>query len=407
MASCDWKKIKTANDAKAMFRHCDKDERIRRNHTNGDIDKSRTHLNMQLGAFKEGYKAVCKEYNDHITALDMMKGANKRKDRVSLIGWSIPCPEGMSDSEAASWFVDVYAQLIQIYGDNIIGGAIHFDEVHEYTDPTNNKIRVSRPHMHIYCVPDIDGRLNARDFVTRESMVVMNNNLETLTRLKYPGYKFLTGEKRKSRKSVEQLKQESDQAAVKVEAERKAAELLIKAKDRADQIESDAILRAEKEEERLDKIREKIQQEEERLEQIKSEADEKLNEYDKTARAVQERVNAILTDANRKAEEILAEAVKTQQRANESVTAANKIIDTLNETIQFKAQDDITKAIMKHCVRHYTDDNGIRHTISADDYAEQLRRSEVTITQQRAKQAIANLNAENERNVPESGYSKW
>lgn len=55
MASCDWKKFKGGTEAKAVFAHCESDERLTREHSNTDINKARTHLNMAFDAFEDGY----------------------------------------------------------------------------------------------------------------------------------------------------------------------------------------------------------------------------------------------------------------------------------------------------------------------------------------------------------------
>lgn len=63
MASVDWQKIKGGTEAKAMFRHCDTEKRVASKHTNADIDVTRTYLNMEFGAFDDGYDKVCEEYD--------------------------------------------------------------------------------------------------------------------------------------------------------------------------------------------------------------------------------------------------------------------------------------------------------------------------------------------------------
>ena len=47
MASVNFKKLK-GNDVKAMLRHCDSAERLKHNHKNQDIDKSRTKNNINF-----------------------------------------------------------------------------------------------------------------------------------------------------------------------------------------------------------------------------------------------------------------------------------------------------------------------------------------------------------------------
>ncbi len=47
MASVNFEKLKTPQQVKAMLRHCDGEERMEANHSNIDIDKSKTSGNMQ------------------------------------------------------------------------------------------------------------------------------------------------------------------------------------------------------------------------------------------------------------------------------------------------------------------------------------------------------------------------
>ena len=95
MAGCNWEKFKGGTESKAMFRHCDTERRLEATHSNADIDKSRTYMNMPFGAFEGGYENVCKAYDEYIGELDKNPGQNKRKDRVTLVGLSIPAPDGM------------------------------------------------------------------------------------------------------------------------------------------------------------------------------------------------------------------------------------------------------------------------------------------------------------------------
>lgn len=245
MASVDWQKIKGGTEAKAMFRHCDTEKRVASKHTNADIDVTRTYLNMEFGAFDDGYDKVCEEYDSHIEALDAKPGANKRKDRVTLVGWSIPVPEGMDEDKAREWCVEAYRVMCEQYGDTVLGGSAHFDEIHEYTDAETGARRESRPHLHMYAVPEVDGKLNAKAFMSRRNMVAANNAMEAMTQERFPGYRFQTGAKKKSRRTVEELKQASDVRAIEDAAQAEAARIVEEARKRADDIEAKAVLDAE------------------------------------------------------------------------------------------------------------------------------------------------------------------
>lgn len=242
MASVDWQKIKGGTEAKAMFRHCDSEKRVGTKHTNNDIDVTRTHLNMSFGAFVEGYDAVCEAYDAYLAELDAKPGANKRKDRVTLVGWSIPAPDGLDDDAAREWFAEAYGVLREKYGDAVLGGAVHFDEVHEYTDAETGEKRVSRPHLHAYAVPDVGGKLNAKAFMARRNMVAMNDDMERMTQEHFPGHRFQTGAKKKSRRTVEELKQASDVRQTEADAQAEAAKIVEEARKSAESYKASAAM---------------------------------------------------------------------------------------------------------------------------------------------------------------------
>lgn len=50
-----------AAEAKAMMRHADADERLKHEHSNKDIDKSKTELNTSL--YDLSYTEMCKIYD--------------------------------------------------------------------------------------------------------------------------------------------------------------------------------------------------------------------------------------------------------------------------------------------------------------------------------------------------------
>lgn len=266
MASVDWQKFKTPAEAKAMFRHCEAEERMKTEHTNKDIDKSRTYLNMNFGRFdkENAYEDLCEAYDEVLQYLDSQPGANKRKDRVTLLGLSIPAPEGMSDEQSAEWFVEVYRILDNGFNDTLLGGTVHFDEVHEYRDPETKELKMSRPAMHAYAIPIEGDKLNAKAVCSRRNMIALNNQIEAMTAERFPGFKFMDGSKKKSRKTMEELKAESDKAEAVVQANEKAAQIIEAARARADKIDGEAAETSWKAEQLLEQARrQKVEAEEE------------------------------------------------------------------------------------------------------------------------------------------------
>lgn len=341
MASCDWQKIKGAGEAKAMFRHCESEQREQAQHTNKDIDKSRTYLNMQFGLMDEGYEAICKAYDERIADLDSRENANKRKDRVTLIGLSIPSPKGLTQEQSADWFCEVWRILDEQYGSDLLGGAVHFDEVHEYTDPTTHEKRMSRPALHAYIVPEVDGKLNAKKVSSRGCMVALNNTVEAMTKARF-GVQFMDGSKKKSRKSVEELKQESDKAAILVEAQQEAAKIVEEARQRADKLDFDAVEKMEKAEAFAVEERRKAS---EFAENVRLKVSRKSREIEDAAKTS---ANEVLSDAKQKAEEITKEAQNTLKNANTALQRANQKDKALSDaTLLYQNAFDDAKAISK------------------------------------------------------------
>ncbi len=280
MASVDWEKLKGGGEAKAKFRHCDEQKRIKLEHSNEDIDKTKTHLNMSFGAFEDGYDAVCWMYDRAIARLDAQPGANKRKDRVTCVGWELPMPKGMDEAQARKWMSLAYDAIKARYGDCVLGGTAHFDEVHEYVNPETGEVCMSRPHLHVYAIPIVDGRLHGKSFTARKNMNAMNATIEKMTQEHFPGFRFQTGTKKKSRKSVEELKNESAVREVLDQAQEQADTIVSMAWRRYDDIEFEA----------------------------KADA--------------QELSDSILSDARKEAEEILASAKKMRSDAKEMLEKA-------------------------------------------------------------------------------------
>ena len=64
---------------KALLRHCDKNERLKVEHSNEDINKEMTWKNAQ---FCGSYEEVCNYFDDILRELDSKPKANTRYDRV-------------------------------------------------------------------------------------------------------------------------------------------------------------------------------------------------------------------------------------------------------------------------------------------------------------------------------------
>ena len=214
MASVNFEKLKAAQQVKAMFRHCDGEKRLETNHSNIDINKSTTHNNMQGNL---DYDAACKRYDGRIAYLDSQPGANRRKDRVTCFGLNVPAPKDLKPEDEKAFFMLVLEIIKNQYGeDNIIQYYMHQDEKHKYINSETGEQCMSRAHMQCYVVPEHNNKLNGKWFSSKSNMIKINNAIHKMSLEKF-GIVFMDGSKKKSRKTVEQLKSESTYLAAQKE----------------------------------------------------------------------------------------------------------------------------------------------------------------------------------------------
>lgn len=204
MASINFKKIKSKSTVAALMRHNDSGERLKHEHANEHIDKSRTKDNYQM----YGYRESAARFNDRIKELDSTTNTNKRRDRVEAVAIEIPMPaEGMTredELKVAATYADF---LYKTYGSkNVCGFWYHRDEIHTYTDSLDGKEHTSRGHIHAIVVPEVDGKLNCKLFTNKASMIEANKRLDKLVYERH-GMHLMTGEKPK-KQTVEALKAE-------------------------------------------------------------------------------------------------------------------------------------------------------------------------------------------------------
>lgn len=207
MASVDFQKIKVLATLRAEIRHSDKDERLKNKHKNEHIDKEITNTNLQL--YDESIKQTYKRFKDRIAYLDATTNTNTRHDRVTAYGLLVPCPAGIKNED--EFFRDVCTMFSIRFGkSNIINAYFHKDEKHEYIDSSTLQVRTSLSHAHFYIVPEIDGRLCAKQFSSKSKMREIDMMVDKLCREKYK-VPFRTGTAIKSKATVEDLKKSSSE----------------------------------------------------------------------------------------------------------------------------------------------------------------------------------------------------
>ena len=212
MASVNFERIKDASKAKAMFRHSDREERLKHEHTNEHINKAVTANNTQ---YKRSYKETCERYDNRISYLDKTTNTNKRKDRVTLIGMTIPFPVDLDTSKGDEWASKCLHIINEMYGaENVMQAYVHYDEQHAYKDALTGEERMSRAHMHVYVVPELEGKLNAKACATMPYILELNNRIHKMTEEQFD-VQFMDGSHRKRKESVTELKNASRELALK------------------------------------------------------------------------------------------------------------------------------------------------------------------------------------------------
>lgn len=213
MSSLNLAKIKQ-HELKALLRHCDKNERLKVEHSNEEINKEMTWKNAQ---FCGSYEEVCNYFDDILRELDSKPKANTRYDRVVAyaIEGTLPEPDEEKDTQKQrdAWIAGIEKVIKREYPEMVVlAKYIHYDEVHEYINPENGERVFSRPHVHMYVMPVIEGRLNGKKFFQyKTSLIQLHRQIDDLTRSIY-GFSYGNGTKKKSFDTVEHLKYESKKA---------------------------------------------------------------------------------------------------------------------------------------------------------------------------------------------------
>ena len=205
MASVNFEKFK-ANQIKAVMRHCDKEQRKQSSHSNKQINKQVTDTNLQ---YNRSYEETCKRYDERIAYLDSFEHANKRKDRVTCLGITVPTPKGLDATKEFGWFNKVNKIVKEQFGsDNVLQCYIHRDEVHQYRNAETGQLETSRVHAHFFVIPERNNKLVGKHVCNRENFIKLDNSIQDMTVSDY-GIDFMDGSKKRSKATVEELKGKS------------------------------------------------------------------------------------------------------------------------------------------------------------------------------------------------------
>lgn len=203
----DGGKCKSKQQVKAYFYH---DKRCAKQHSNEHIDKSKSHLNWSVYGLT--YQQACEKFDARIAELDATTNKNKRKDRVEMFALEVPAPPALPENQLKAWFNRVTDILTYKYGEqNLIDADFHMDEIHDYVDAETHEKRTSVAHGHYNFVPECNGQLNGKWFSARKHMYELNNAIQAMTQAEF-GCNFMDGTKRKSNRTVDELKNASIKA---------------------------------------------------------------------------------------------------------------------------------------------------------------------------------------------------
>lgn len=181
MANANWNggKSKGRAQAYARLRHNDNERRAdpQIEHSNREIDKSRTHLNFEVGPTagmtyeqkKARLDARLNEFGYPPDSELKTLGKNAPTAMQSIV---IYAPDALNDEAALAdgrlkkWFEAAADELVKNVGEeNVISFAIDVDEVHDYIDAeTGNQVK-SKFHAHAAVVPICDVKQVARQLV--------------------------------------------------------------------------------------------------------------------------------------------------------------------------------------------------------------------------------------------------
>lgn len=234
---------------------------------NRHIDVSKSNENILLG--EETAVDARARLRQVLTEIDTRTPPKRvRVDRKTVASLVIPAPrENLTEQQAMKFFETLIDELQNAKDFQLIAGAIHADEIHEYIDPADKKVHESRLHMHLLVVPDLpDCGCNMKKWLTKARYKEMNAIADRACE-RVLGYAYQDGTRQASRGTVEVLKEQS-LAAQTAELE-KLKQTTLEAQEAA-QKASEAAREAQN---RLKVVLEQEKAAQSRLETLKREAD--------------------------------------------------------------------------------------------------------------------------------------
>lgn len=231
MAGVNWLKM-TKPRAANMRNHNGKKERVEKNHSNINIDKSKSDQNFFVGC--DDWSDANAKMQERTEAVDELYPPRKKLDvneRVVCVSLITYCPQAIYDSGQVKEFFDKVDEVQRkVFGsENVHGTAVHLDEIHNYID-TDGTERSSLAHGHSLVSSYAEWTdpksgeerkgINGKNFQTRPKMNELNKAIDEMCRREF-GVPYMTGKGKGkgSGKSVEEVKTETQLRMAKKENE--------------------------------------------------------------------------------------------------------------------------------------------------------------------------------------------
>lgn len=206
----------------SMQVHNGQRERAERNHSNADIDKSKSGENFFVG---------CDDWSDAVDAMrsrveevDKLYPPRKKlstNERIVCVSLVTYCPQEIYDRGLVKDFFRKADEVLRsvLGSENIHGTAVHLDEIHNYIDRDNIE-RSSLAHVHTLASAYAEWTdkktgeerkgINGKNFETKAKMNELNKAMDEMCRREF-GVPYMTGKGKGkgSGKSVEEVKIET------------------------------------------------------------------------------------------------------------------------------------------------------------------------------------------------------
>lgn len=287
-------KMKVGNLGGA-YRH---NERVFENHSNKDIDTSRSHLNYELTNRDRSlsYEMQIKNYVNE----NKLSNRAIRKDAVLCDEWIITSDkaffEKLDQDQTRDFFETAKNYFAENYGEsNIAYASVHLDE--------------STPHMHMGVVPFENGKLSSKAMFDREELKHIQEDLPRY--MSGYGFELERGElnSESKHKTVAEFKRVMADRELKEELlEKHHAPLFIdertnemhsdtevfwREKEFADMFDSKSSIRETTNQEKMDWLRKQYQEELNKLELAKKPLEDKINTLNEILREKHDEISII------------------------------------------------------------------------------------------------------------------